>query len=327
MGAPALAEDVSGQSKGALRESVIATDGPGILAVAIAPLGANGSVTTTVSDEEIVKKLVGANIDPFNIVIIGDASNVQRGIFSGAQNAVGLDSGVVLSTGDANDVFNDALASTSFERPGDTDLSSLIGKDTGDAAVIEFDFIPETSAIEFKYVFASSEWNQEVAYNDVFGLFINGTNRAFLPSGNVVSVGNILTDSGLPWPVNPPPPSQGYFVNTVAVNDFSFNGVSIILTCVADVTPGEVTHVKLAIADVGDYIYDSALFIEANSIGALPEPEPEPEPEPTPEPIPEPSPSIPDTSDSIIAAQGLLGLIMLGLSLIATSTKMWFANK
>ncbi len=240
-------------------------------------LSATSTVDTSLTDEEIVQMLVGENVIPFNISITGDASGIQRGVFSSAGDVLGIDSGVILSTGDARTTFSNTLMetgnyiSTSLSEPGDADLQSHVGASaTHDAAVIEFDFIPQTSLLSFDYVFASTEWDQDV--NDAFALYVNGENRALLPTGSIISIEKILTDSQLPWPwydstsSSLAPQSQGYFVNTEQAGYFNFTGRSVLLTCTATVAVGELTHVKLVIADIDDRILDSALFIRANSI-------------------------------------------------------------
>ncbi|MCL2818633.1 MAG: choice-of-anchor L domain-containing protein [Actinomycetia bacterium] len=308
----------------AVDRSVEATDSADdTFAPQIMALAAGGTVNTTVSDADIVKSLVGANVVPYNIVIKGDASNLQRGVFTNALDSVGIANGVVLSTGDANSVFTSHNSSMSFSGPGDADLSNLIGgAATHDAVTIEFDFVADLPLLTFRYVFASAEWNQPVTFNDVFGLFINGENMALLPTGSVVSVGTILTDSGLPWPVSPPPPSKGYFVNTVADENFAFDGRSVVLTCEKNVTPGEVVHIKLGLADVGDNVYDSALFLEGNSIGGPPIDPNQPDQPDGPNPQPGPGANgVPPTGDAVSSVYWMVGLLVMGFGILASDIK------
>ena len=47
---------------------------------------------------------------------------------------------------------------------------------------------------------------------------------------------------------------------------FQFDGLTKTLTAKTNVTPNTKYRLKMAIADVGDQLYDSAIFIEANSL-------------------------------------------------------------
>ena len=83
-------------------------------------------------------------------------------------------------------------------------LSGLIGgTQTYNAGILEFDFIPYSDTVRFKYVFGSDEYPEfappnSSGFNDVFGFFISGPgisgiqNIAQLPNGGgVVSINNV----------------------------------------------------------------------------------------------------------------------------------------
>jgi len=54
---------------------------------------------------------------------------------------------------------------------GRSGLTVLAGIATFDAAVLNFDFIPDSDTVQFQYVFGSEEYNEFVGspFNDVFG--------------------------------------------------------------------------------------------------------------------------------------------------------------
>ncbi len=67
---------------------------------------------------------------------------------------------------------------------GDANLNALIApRSTFDAAVLQFNFVPEFNLIRFDYVFSSDEYNEyaNTEFDDVFGFFVNGVNCATVP--------------------------------------------------------------------------------------------------------------------------------------------------
>jgi len=156
-------------------------------------------------------------------------------------------------------------------QPGDALLSSLIpGYTTNDAAVLEFDLIPVGNILEFQYVFASEEYLEWVGsnYNDVFGFFISGTNPgggnylneniALIPGSNTVVCINNVNDSM----------NSAYYVDNLGLNGTSivFDGFTTVLIAQASVVPSSTYHLKMAIADAGDFAYDSGIFLKAQSM-------------------------------------------------------------
>ncbi|GEM_PF-6904508 len=208
----------------------------------------NGSVTA----EDLVNILLGENssVVVSNITMTG--TNLSIGKFTNG-DTLGFDTGVVMSTGNVSYIPEGAnLENTSHGEPGDSDLDALAGGNSSDAIVLEFDFIPQKAAISFNYRFASVETFGDDMYDDPFGLFVNGANIALLPDINNtrVSVSTIET--------------TGDYYEAGPFNT-SFTGFSIILTAIADVTPGSLNHMKFAIADMEDGIFDSGVFIGAGS--------------------------------------------------------------
>jgi hypothetical protein len=180
---------------------------------------------------------------------------------------IGLPMGIILSTGLVNNVVGPnkyAGMSTNNKRAGDADLDALIpGKNTFDACVIEFDFVPQNPNVSFTYVFASEEYNEYVnsQFNDVFGFFIDGVNCATINQSNV-SVNTI--NSGL---------NSGFFIdntfsaaNPVSPYNIEMDGFTRVLTCSSPVTAGTTHHLKLAIADAGDSAWDASVFIGSQSL-------------------------------------------------------------
>jgi hypothetical protein len=220
----------------------------------------------------LAQSLVGQGVTVSNVTVTGSPRAI--GNFTSTSDIIGFTSGVVLSTGSVRNVVGpNCSGSIDGENgfPGDTDLNNLLaaGQSTNDAAVLEFDFVPTSSAVSFQYVFSSDEYNEFVfQFNDVFGFFLNGNNIALIPGTmtpvaiNNVNGGNPLGSGA----VNP----QFYMNNdfqfpTAAPTDTEMDGLTTVFTAQGTVTPNTTNHIKLAIADALDFALDSNVFIKAGS--------------------------------------------------------------
>ncbi|MFN8590319.1 MAG: choice-of-anchor L domain-containing protein [Thermomicrobiales bacterium] len=208
--------------------------------------------------------LLGSGVAISNVQFTG--APAALGTFAtGDANLIGFHNGVVLSSGFISNVVGpnvESGISGENEAAGDADLDALLdpGDDpTEDAAVLEFDFVPDTSKVSFRYVFASEEYLEfvDAGFNDVFGFFINGENCAVV-NGDAVSVDSI----------NPDRNAEYYRDNEAGSLQTEMDGLTTVLTCGADVSAGQTNHLKLAIADVGDSIYDTNVFIRAGSFSS-----------------------------------------------------------
>lgn len=251
----------------------------------------------------VIKSADTAPYTPINIienVFLGEGVEITGinyfgvdsavGIFENGNNFLGLNRGIVLSTGNINNI------SMSSEMDGDTgfandtiqdmDLENLAGININDISKYEISFIPTSDTLRFNYVFASEEYPEFNCENtnDAFGFFISGPN----PSGGTYNAVNIA--------LIPDPNAQGQFVNLpVTINnvnngedptggfgncidDFAlyynetpqgsapiFNGYLDVFTAEAIVTPCEEYTIKIVIGDGKDDQFDSAVFLEEKS--------------------------------------------------------------
>nr|WP_321498015.1 choice-of-anchor L domain-containing protein [uncultured Methanolobus sp.] len=237
-----------------------------------ASTSSTGTFTTTdldtITKEQVVSTILGTGVSVTQIRVTGE--NACIGTFSDENKVLGMSQGIILSTGNIADTAGpntDDATTTDYGLSGDSDLDGLIpGYETHDAIILEIDFIPEGSQLEFNYVFGSEEYNEYVdsEFNDVFGFFLNGQNVALIPGTNEpVAINNINLNK-----------SSAYYNN----NDFDeldpipydieLDGFTSVLTATGQVTPMEVNTIKIAIADAGDHILDSAVLIEANSFSS-----------------------------------------------------------
>jgi len=231
------------------------------------------SLAEGVTPQGLVEKLLGGGVTVFNVQYTG--SNVASGVFCRGLEAVGFDNGILLTSGLAANVLgpNDASGKgESLSLPGDADLDLLIpGFETFDAVVLEFDFVTEGSQVQFNYVFASEEYNEFVnsSFNDVFGFFVNSVNYALLP-GTVtpVSINNVNNGNAASGTASSGPCQNCdfYIDNVAGARNTQMDGLTTVLTFTAPVVPGQTNRLKIAIADAGDGILDSAVFLQAGSL-------------------------------------------------------------
>lgn len=237
-----------------------------------ASLKAQLFVSNNLTPEQLVQQvLVGGGVSVSNVTYQGN--NFMRGSFSnGHFTNLGLDDGVVLSSGNIFDIPGNASynASSSYGQPGDPTLTAVSGFNTNDASVLEFDFVPTADTLLFRYVFGSEEYPEYVnQFNDVFGFFVSGPKPEGL--GNYVNY-NIALIPGTNLPVTINNVNAGsypeYYVNNGSGTTIRFDGMTTVLTCMLVVVPCETYHIKLAIADAVDGLYDSGVFLEANSFSS-----------------------------------------------------------
>ena len=228
--------------------------------------------------------LLGPGVTASNISYNGSPSAI--GYFDGSATNVGIDSGIVMTTGTIlqngsgpHGPNNQANSGVDNGMGGSGLLSSLInGSQTYNAAILEFDFVPYADTVKFKYVFGSDEYPEfappnNSGFNDVFGFFISGPgitgmqNIAKLPTnGSVVSINNVnaITNSSFFIPngdgSTAPQNSSPVYIQ--------YDGFTTVLEAVSQVQCGETYHLILAIADVGDGEFDSGIFLEANSLSS-----------------------------------------------------------
>lgn len=222
----------------------------------------------------LAQALAGPGVTVTNVAGLGHQS--AFGTFTGGAGAVGLSEGVVLSTGSVAAVTPNMNADNHLGTAGDQVLTTLIGRQTFDAAVLSFDFVPVTDEVVFHYVFASREYSVFVnsSFNDVFAFHVNGVNCATVPgSGDAVSVNNINAGAGSPGsPLAEARTNPHLFLDNDGPQRHlttSLTGMTTVLTCRAKVTPGQINTMRLAIADVADSALDSAVFLQAGSLVAV----------------------------------------------------------
>ncbi|HTN34866.1 MAG TPA: choice-of-anchor L domain-containing protein [Marinobacter sp.] len=240
--------------------------------------------STTTDGTAMANALVGSGITISNVNYIG--GNNQSGFFSSGSSVLGIDTGLIMTTGDARlapGPNTNGGAGQSVGGAGDADLNTLIpGYTTFDAAVLTFDFETTSGDLFFNYVFASEEYNEYVnsSYNDVFAFFVDGVNIALAPNGQAVSINNVNCGN----PYSGVGPNCDYYNNNENSNGSSpfnieYDGFTHVFTASIQGLGAGTHSMKIAIADAGDSVLDSAVFLQGGSFSdTAPPVTPVPEP-------------------------------------------------
>ena len=259
-------------------------------------VGAQMEVDNSLTPEDLVEILVGEGIEFSNVTFEGDLN--QFGSFINA-NDIGIGSGIILATGDcefAENPNNQGGGSLGGGNSGasDDDLDAISNVNTNDKAVLEFDFVPTGSLLNFNYVFGSEEYDDYecCTVNDAFGFFISGPditgpfsspaefpggsiNIALIPdtdigvSINTVNSGN--ANCGEENCSNLDPNWQDntiFFTSNAGGQEIQYDGFTVPLEATVEVTCSETYHIKLAIADGGDTAWDSGVMLQEGSFAA-----------------------------------------------------------
>lgn len=183
--------------------------------------------------------------------------------FSNGLNTIGINKGIVITTGSIYDIVSPPsfFLSTFNNLPGDSLLTSLGGFTSYDASILEFDFAsPIDDTVKVNYVFASEEYPEFVnmGFNDIFGFFVSGGNYNNL---NIA----LLPNSSTPVSINTVNHlmNTNYYVSTPENQFFAYNGRTVPLAAKFYAEAGITYHLKIAIADLGDGVFDSAVFLES----------------------------------------------------------------
>lgn len=242
-----------------------------LIAATHAPNAMALTVTTTNDANTLASNILGSGISLVGTPTYTGAAGAA-GTFTGGGN-VGIGSGIILTSGGATVAQgpnNSGSATVNNGTAGLASLNALIpGYTTHDAAQLSFDFTTAGGNLYFNYVFGSEEYNEWVgsSFNDVFAFFLDGNNIALIPSTTTpVSINNVNTGSN----------SAYYRNNSPGPYDTQYDGLTTVLTATALGLGAGTHHIDIAIADSGDFILDSGVFIQGNSFSdtnpVVPEP-------------------------------------------------------
>lgn len=217
------------------------------------------------------------------------------GTFIDSTSSIGMFDGLVLATGLAHVIEPPNLSQGTtmagqVSGMADPDLLQLLNPPAPqwDAAILMIELIPAGDTLRLRYVFGSEEYDEYVCSvkNDIMGIFLSGPGIAGPHSNGAINMAT-LPATGLPVCVNTVnigvPGSNGdglcwaypnwqqdtvHYVDNFFGPDCGLDGYTEVLTAKAAVLPGAVYQLRIAIADVHDGLYDSAVFLEQGSLSS-----------------------------------------------------------
>lgn len=199
----------------------------------------------------------GITIDPASLIVVHAPDSIAR--YDGSLSALGIGPGLLITSGGTPGVTNSVI-DYGFDNNmvGDADLDAEVNRVFStvsyDATSISFSFTvtdPSITGITFKLVFGTDEYPEWVdQFVDIAVVMVNNQNVAYF--GNDPNAPLSVIGSNL---------AAGYFAdNGDGHLPIEYDGVSNVLSAFAPVSLG-LNTLKIAIADTGDHILDSGLFI------------------------------------------------------------------
>jgi hypothetical protein len=196
--------------------------------------------------------------------LVGAGSVAQSGTYSGLSLVPSLGGypvitnpdGIFLTTGTANIALSNTSDAFSNVRGGasDGDLDLLLGGNSFDANILEFDFTVAAgvTSIEADFVFGTEEWSEYPDFPDIFAFIVDGVNYAKFPNGDLIqfSTGSVASN---------------FNDNEIADGSpyaLEYDGITNSLHIVGILDDTLTTHhFKIVIGDAFDSQLDSGVFI------------------------------------------------------------------
>lgn len=220
--------------------------------------------------------VVVSNIKFNNSVPLATSIQTQCGYFTAGTSTFPISEGFIMATGNVLVALGPNTSGSASNGtgvapdPNDPDLDAVSTSVMNDEAVLEFDFIPSGDSVAFNYIFASEEYPEYVfSVNDAFGFFISGPGITGPYTGGAANIA-LVPGTSTPVQINTinSTTNSAYYVNNLGGASTQFDAFTTVLTAGAAVQCGETYHIKIAIGDALDNIYDSAVFLEASSFSS-----------------------------------------------------------
>lgn len=219
----------------------------------------------TYTPDQLVDVIVADGIVVSNVIM--NCPQIANAYFDGTATNIGMTTGILLTSGTAamaNGPNNNAGAGSCNSSQGDPSVSAISGNNTSyDACILEFDIVPTCTPLTFSYVFASEEYPEYITREFADGMVIMisgpgivGTQNLAVVNGNTpVNIQNINQNN-----------NSGLYNGNNGGASIQYDGFTDVLTATADVLPCSEYHIKIAVADIIDCIFDAGVFIAENSM-------------------------------------------------------------
>ena len=214
----------------------------------------------------------GIVIDPITINLNASAPDAIN-IYDGSLTGLGIGAGLLMTSGTTPGTINtvgwfgtDNSGLTGYNNGNtaiDTVVNTVFQTSSYDSSTLSFSFTAtdQTSqSISFDIVFGSEEYPEWVdQFVDCAVVIVNGVNYAYFnhdPNSPLSVIGSNL--------------ANGYFQdNSGNLLPIEYDGVSHVLKIIAPINAG-INTIEIGIADTGDHVYDSGIFISNLAAGNLP---------------------------------------------------------
>ena len=246
------------------------------LALGMVSTGASALVITTINNAaNAITTLLPAVLAPASgINVVGgsetyqgtNTANLQQsGTYtgfnlapsSGSTPTLVMSNGIFLTSGNANIPLTNTVNNFVGQSGSgsNTLLSTLSGGSTNDANALTFSFTVAAgqNAVSAKFLFGTDEFPTQ-SVTDIFGFFVDGVNFAKFPNGSLIA------NNG----------ATNFISNPVGggLYGIEYNGLSNVLDVTGLLNLSLTTHtISIAIADTGDTIFDSGVFVAGLQAG------------------------------------------------------------
>lgn len=224
------------------------------------------------------------------------------GYFNEADSILGMNQGIVLTTGRIQTIAGDnqetATTTANFNK-GHRILKKVTQEQLYDAAILQFDFYPNSDFVSFNFAWGSEDYPEflESKYGDFLTFLLT------MPDGRVIDLARLANEDEIHASTINQEQQAMYYVNNCeatipvvvpesdtfqqsikgydlvlaqrpnvdlarhqkAVYPIAFDGFTKVIKAQCAVQPHLRHRLQIAIADRGNRIYDSAVFIEMGS--------------------------------------------------------------